>query len=77
MIISKMKTTADLPDAISQCQGTVFIVLDQGEVYPINEQAGTLNIFRKLWLSQDYDEVELLCSEPADIGRLMQVMSKR
>lgn len=77
MIISKMKTTSDLPDAISQCRGTVFLVLDKGELCPINEHAGTLDIFRKLWLCQDYGEVELLCSDPEDNSRLMREMLGR
>lgn len=66
MRISRIEKTTKLPEMISGCKGTVSLVLNEDQAFPINENEKTLQFFRQLWLCRDDSSIELKCSCPED-----------
>ena len=74
MTIMKTKDTYDLPDEISMCTGNVFIMLEDGKLYPVNQNRGICLIFKKLWSCNDLDEVQLFFENDFDAHRILNMM---
>lgn len=74
MKIMKAKNTYDLPNEISRCTGAVFIMLDDGKLYSVNQDSGTSQIFKKLWSCKDLNEVQLVFENEIDAHRILHMM---
>lgn len=74
MRIMKAKVTSNLPNEISSCTGAVSILLDDGKLYPINQDQGTFLIFKKLWNCNDLPEVQLFFDSKIDAHHIIQML---
>lgn len=71
MRISRIENNTKLPETISGCKGTVSLVLNGGQAFPINEDEKILQFFRQLWLCRDDGSIELKFSCPEDAVRIL------
>lgn len=74
MTIMKGNVTYNLPYEISKCTGAVFIRLDDGTLYPINQDPGISQIFKKLWSCNDLRKVQLFFENNADARHIIHML---
>lgn len=74
MRIMKTNITNNLPYEISKCTGAVFAVLDDGMLYPINRDQGTLQFFKTLWNCNGLHDIQLSFENNADVLHILHKM---